>query len=74
MNKNDADVGGWILTILFLIFFPPVGVFLLFRQLMGYNRRNRQARNAQTGANGQRNYHSQYEYHYAGDPQKQQSP
>ncbi len=72
MNKNNADVGGWSLTILFLIFFPPVGIFLLFRQLMGYNKKSgqRQDRNAQMGGTGQ--YNQQYEYHYAGDPQKQQ--
>ncbi len=66
MNKDNTDVTGWIITILFLIFFPPVGIFLLFRQLMGYNARER--RN-QSGSN-QAGYNRQYEYHYAGDPQK----
>lgn len=66
MNNDNTDVTGWIVTILFLIFFPPVGIFMLFRQLMGYNARERrnQSRNNQAG------YNRQYEYHYAGDPQK----
>lgn len=32
------DVNGWIWTIVLLIVFPPVGIFLLFRQLMGYGK------------------------------------
>lgn len=36
-NNNDIDWGGWILTVIMLGAFPPIGLILLFRQLMGYS-------------------------------------
>ena len=34
-NNNDIDWGGWVLTLIMLALFWPVGLFLLFRMLMG---------------------------------------
>ena len=34
-NNNDIDWGGWVLTLIMLAVFWPVGLFLLFRMLMG---------------------------------------
>ncbi len=45
-KKNDADWGGWLLTIIMLAAFWPVGLFLLFRQLMGYGHNNRRNRSS----------------------------
>lgn len=39
-NNNEIDWGGWIFTIIMLGAFWPVGLVLLFRQLMGYSRRS----------------------------------
>ena len=40
-QNNTPDWFGWILTIICLGVFPPVGLFLLFRQLMGYSKGQR---------------------------------
>lgn len=40
-NNNNIDWGGWILTIIMLGAFWPIGLVLLFRQLTGYTRKNR---------------------------------
>ena len=40
-RKNDVDWGGWILTVIMLGAFWPIGLVLLFRQLAGYSRRGR---------------------------------
>lgn len=37
-KNNDVDWGGWLLTIIMLGVFWPVGLILLFRQLMGYSK------------------------------------
>ena len=39
-NNNNIDWGGWVLTVVMLGLFWPVGLVLLFRQLMGYGRRS----------------------------------
>ena len=36
-RRNDIDWGGWILTVIMLGAFWPVGLVLLFRQLAGYS-------------------------------------
>ena len=38
-RRNDIDWGGWILTVIMLGAFWPVGLVLLFRQLSGYSRK-----------------------------------
>ena len=43
-RKNGIDWGGWILTVIMLGALPPVGLILLFRQLMGYNRKSKQVK------------------------------
>ena len=40
-NNNNIDWGGWVLTVIMLGVFWPVGLVLLFRQLMGYGRRGK---------------------------------
>lgn len=40
-NNNNIDWGGWVLTVIMLGLFWPVGLVLLFRQLMGYGRRGK---------------------------------
>ena len=43
-RRNDIDWGGWILTVIMLAAFWPVGLVLLFRQLMGYSGKNKQVK------------------------------
>ena len=38
-RKNDIDWGGWLITVILLATVWPIGLVLLFRQLMGYNRK-----------------------------------
>lgn len=38
-RRNDIDWGGWILTVIMLGAFWPIGLVLLFRQLSGYSRK-----------------------------------
>jgi len=38
-RRNDIDWGGWLITIIMLGAFWPVGLILLFRQLSGYSRK-----------------------------------
>jgi len=38
-RRNDIDWGGWLLTVIMLGAFWPVGLVLLFRQLAGYSRK-----------------------------------
>ncbi len=68
-NDRGSDLGGWIITIIMLAVFPPVGIFLLFRQLMGYGRRGQtRKRHPYDIQQEQQGYHAEYEYHYSGDP------
>lgn len=41
-NSNSDDWGSWILVLIMLVIFWPVGLVLLFRKLMGNNPRRRQ--------------------------------
>ena len=43
-RRNDIDWGGWILTVIMLGAFWPVGLVLLFRQLSGYSRKGKQVK------------------------------
>ena len=38
-RRNDIDWGGWLLTVIMLGAFWPIGLVLLFRQLSGYSRK-----------------------------------
>ena len=78
-DKGNSDIGGWILTIIMLFAFWPVGIFLLFRQLMGTGSSAGRARKrhpydiqqdgrssfVEQNFGGQPgSYNQQYEYHY----------
>lgn len=60
-NKKGSDIGEWILIIFMLMIFWPVGVFLLFRKLMGYSKSSNSSKSSTASG-----YNSQYEYHYSG--------
>lgn len=40
-NNNEIEWGGWVLTLIMLAVFWPVGLVLLFRMLMGYGKGKR---------------------------------
>ena len=78
-DRGNSDIGGWILTIIMLVAFWPVGIFLLFRQLMRDGRSTGQTRKRhpydieregqssfveQTFGSQSGSYNQQYEYHY----------
>ena len=68
-KMNGSDFGEWFLIVLMLCVFWPVGVFLLFRKLMGYRKKSGGGQGAARTSGG---YNAQYEYHYAGDSLKKQ--
>lgn len=78
-DRGNSDIGGWILTIVMLVAFWPVGIFLLFRQLVGGGGSAGRARKRhpydirregpgsfveQTFGSQNGSYNQQYEYHY----------
>ena len=76
-DQNKSDLGSWIVIIITLAAFPPVGILLLFRQLMGYGRGGRQSRSSRHPYDIERErqaggYNAQYEYHYGGEELKDQ--
>jgi len=72
-RKGRNDAGDWILAIIMLVVFWPVGVFLLFRLLSGNGfsgqSRKKHPYDMQRERGG---YHSEYEYSYSGESLKKQ--
>lgn len=78
-DRGNSDIGGWIVTIIMLVAFWPVGIFLLFRQLMGngssagrsrkrhpydIEQEGRSSFVEQNFGSQSGSYNQQYEYHY----------
>ena len=59
-ERNNSEIGQWVVIIFALLLFWPVGVVLLFRKLMG---QSSGAKRTGTGT-ASSGYNSQYEYHY----------
>lgn len=74
-NNNDIDWGGWIFTIVMLGVAWPIGLVLLFRQLMGYSKRGNRVKkhpyDIQREQQAQQGNPVQGQYRYTVQPSQQ---